>query len=334
MKSTRIGHPASNVYNTQRRVQNIVANPTLYEVGLSIQLPIIGLVRVFDLPHLPLSATGVNPLVSTYNSIQQSVRRSVAVAVGGIAVLALLSSGANFAEAQDATLKMRFVYDGTPPNVPDIDPNKDKEFCGKHEIPNEKLIVNPENKGIQNVIVYVYTRSSGKDLPKTKSSPKTLTLANDECRFEPHIVLARTGDTLKITNPDPIGHNANLNFIRNTAQNLMIPSGQEKEIALRDAEPAPIPVDCNIHPWMRAYVVVLEHPFADVSDKDGNITIEGLPSGKELTFAVRFEGGKLDEVKVDGKKTKWRRQRFEKELKPGENSMGDILVPSDAVSAD
>lgn len=249
---------------------------------------------------------------------------------GAVAAITMVST----AVAQDATLKMRFVYDGTPPPVSNIVPNKDQDFCGKHDIPNEKLIVNPEDKGIKNVIVHVYARSSGKHLPETTHTPKTHVLANDECRFEPHIVLAQTGDTLAITNPDTVGHNANLNFIRNTAQNLMIPSGQQKDIELKEAEPAPIPVDCNIHPWMRAYVVVLDNPFADVSNDSGEIEIKGLPAGKEIEFAVRFEGGKLDKVTVDGKKTDWRRQRFEIDLKAGVNDMGDILVPADAVSAD
>lgn len=254
---------------------------------------------------------------------------AVTLAVGSVTLVA-----GNAATAQDATLKMRFVYDGAPPIVDNIDPNKDQAFCGLHDIPNEKLIVNPENKGIQNVIVHVYTRSSGDDLPETAPANATHELANDQCRFEPHIVIARTGDKLKITNPDTVGHNANLNFIKNTQQNLMIPAGQEKVVDLESEEPAPIPVECNIHPWMRAYVVVLEHPFADVSDADGNIEIKGLPAGKEITFAVRFEGGKLDEVTVGGKETDWKRQRFEVDLKAGDNDMGDILVPADAVSAD
>ncbi|TWT74767.1 methylamine utilization protein [Allorhodopirellula solitaria] len=263
--------------------------------------------------------------------IQSTLRRALCAAVaGGVASIALTS----VAVAQDATLKLRFVYDGTPPQVGNITPNKDEQFCGAHTIPNEKLIVNPENKGIKNVIVHVYSRSSGKDLPETTHSPKKHVLANDQCRFDPHIVLAHTGDTLEITNPDAVGHNANLNFIRNTAQNLMIPSGQSKEIELTDEEPAPIPVDCNIHPWMRAYVVVLDNPFADVSNDNGEIVIEGLPAGKEIEFAVRYEGGKLDEVKVDGKDTDWRRQRFEVDLKAGDNDMGDILVPAAALSAD
>lgn len=236
--------------------------------------------------------------------------------------------------AEDATLKLRLVYDGDAPKADLVDPNKDVDFCGKHTIVNEKLLVNEQNNGIRNAIVYVYTRSSGDDLPELSPANKTHELANDKCRFEPHVVLAQTGDSLKITNPDPIGHNANLNFFRNTAQNLMIPSGQEKVVELKEAEPAPIPVDCNIHPWMRSYVVVLEHSFADISDQDGNIEISGLPAGKEITFAIRHEAGKIDEVTIDGKKTDWKRQRFEVDLKPGVNDLGDVMVPGDALSAD
>lgn len=254
--------------------------------------------------------------------------------VATLAVGAATFAVGGVVSAQDASLKMRFVYDGTPPIVGDIVPNKDQDFCGKNNIPNEKLIVNSDNKGIQNVIVHVYTRSSGDDLPETPPGTATHVLANDECRFQPHIVIAQTGDKLKITNPDPVGHNANLNFIRNTQQNLMIPAGQDKVVDLEEEEPAPIPVECNIHPWMKAYVVVLEHPFADVSDSDGNIEIAGLPAGKEITFAVRFEGGKLDEVKVGGEETEWKRQRFEVDLKAGENDLGEILVPAGALSAD
>ncbi len=257
-------------------------------------------------------------------------RATSVVLIGGVAAIVWVSTAA----AQDATLKMRFVYDGTPSEVSNIIPTKDLDYCGKHEIPNEKLIVNPKNKGIKNVVVHVESRSSGKDLPKTSHAPRTHVLAAADCRFQPHIVLAQTGDKLKITNPDPIGHNANLNFIRNSASGIMIPFRHDQEIVLKKAEPSPIPVDCNIHPWMRAYVVILDHPFADVSDDSGVIEINGLPAGKEIEFAVRFESGKLNKVKVDGKATDWKRQRFEVDLKSGVNDMGDILVPADAVSAD
>jgi plastocyanin len=260
--------------------------------------------------------------------------RRTAIVCTCLAALASTATSTSSVTAQDATLKMRFVYEGTPPEVKNIDPNKDLEFCGKHDIPNERLVINPENKGIQNVIVHVYSRSSGKDLPKTTPPSATHVLANDKCRFEPHIVIAQAGDTLKITNPDPVGHNANISFFKNTAVNLMIPAGQEKEVKIKEEEPAPIPVECNIHPWMRAYVVVLDHPFAAVSNADGELVIEGLPAGKEIEFAVRYDGGKLEDVTVGGKKTSWKRQRFEVDLKAGENDLGDVLVPGDSLSAE
>ena len=40
-----------------------------------------------------------------------------------------------------------------------------------------------------------------------------------------------------------------------------------------------VPVKCSQHPWMRAYVGVLAHPFFAVSSKDGNYSIMGLPPG-------------------------------------------------------
>jgi len=236
------------------------------------------------------------------------------------------------ASAETGTLRLQLVYAGDPVPAAPIDVNKDVQFCGQHGLTNEKLIVNPTNKGIKNAVVYVYTGRGASDLPDYEPAGNTHVLANENCRFEPRYVIAQTGDTLKITNPDPVGHNANLNFLRNTAQNFTIPSNQEKEVSLEEPEPAPIPVECNIHPWMKAYVVVLEHPFAAVSDEDGMIEIEGLPTGEELTFRIFHEAGRIDEVMIDGKEQDWGRSRFEVEIEPGVNDLGTVTVPADALS--
>ncbi len=229
-------------------------------------------------------------------------------------------------------LKIRFQYDGKAFTPKPIDVNKDVEFCGKHGLLNEALVINKENNGIKNVVVYVYTGRGGSKLAKSEPANNTHTLANENCRFEPHILITQTGDTLKVTNPDPVGHNANINFFNNKAQNVMVPSGQEQSIALEKDEPAPIPVDCNIHPWMKAYVLVLDHPFAAVSDENGDLTIKGLPAGKkELVFRVYHEAGAINEVEIDGKKEDWKRSRFEVEIKPGMNDLGTVVVPADAL---
>jgi len=252
-----------------------------------------------------------------------------------ICSLALICGLTVFASAEETgTLRMQLVYDGDLVKPKAINVNKDVEFCGKHDLVDESLIVNPVNKGIQNAVVYVYTGRGTPDLPEFEPVNKTHILANENCRFEPRYIIAQAGDTLKVTNPDTVGHNANLNFLRNDPQNFTIPANQEKEVELKSAEPAPIPVECNIHPWMRAYVTILDHPFGAVSDKDGVIEIAGLPTGEELTFRIFHEGGKIDEVTIDGKKTSWRRSRFEVDVKPGLNDLGVVKVAAERFSED
>ncbi len=230
-------------------------------------------------------------------------------------------------------LKIRFEYGGDPPPTLLVKVDKDVEYCGRKDLNSETLVVNKENKGIKNVIVYVYTGRGGSDLEDVKPSNKTVTLANQDCRFEPHVVIAQTGDTLNVTNPDAVGHNANLGFFNNKQQNFTVAAGQEKSVPLEEDEPAPIPVICNIHPWMKAYIVVLDHPFAAASDENGELTIKGLPTGK-LTFRANHEAGSIKEVKIDGKDEEWSRSRFEIDIKPGLNDLGTVVIPADALSAD
>ena len=234
----------------------------------------------------------------------------------------------SIASAQETgTLKIRFEYGGTPKQAERVNVDKDIDFCGKHDLMSETLVVNQENKGIKNVIVYVYTGRGGVKLGKVPPGGKTLTLANDKCRFEPRVVIAQTGDTLKVTNPDEVSHNANLQFFNNRAQNLMIPAHKDALIPLVKAEPAPIPVVCNIHPWMKANVLVLDHPYAGASDDNGELTISGLPVGK-LVFRANHESARIKDVEVDGKATSWNRSRFEIDIKPGENDLGTVVIPA------
>ena len=43
-------------------------------------------------------------------------------------------------------------------------------------------------------------------------------------------------------------------------------------------EEVAIPVKCNIHPWMRAYIVVVKGPYG-VSGENGAFKLDGVPPG-------------------------------------------------------
>lgn len=259
-----------------------------------------------------------------------SIRAARMFMMAGLACATSFAATTHTARAQETgDLKIQFKYGGDAPQPKPITPTADGVFCGQHSLVDPSLIVNEENGGLKNVVVYVYTGRGGSKLDDAAGDPQTVVLANKNCQFEPHIVLAKVGDTLKVTNPDEVGHNANIQFFKNKAINPTIPAGQEVSVELKKEEPAPIPVTCNIHPWMTARLVVLEHPFAGVSDADGHLTIEGLPAGETLVFRAFHENARIKEATIDGKNVDWKRSRFEVEIKPGINDMGTVVLDAD-----
>ena len=228
-----------------------------------------------------------------------------------------------------ATLRMKFVIDGDAPKPEAIDTARDP-FCAQNKIFTDSMLV--KDGAIKNVIVYWDARKNKKvDVPKIalevpKDKP---VLDNIKCMFEPKILTVQTGQTIVIKNSDETGHNANFNFFANNPFNAIIPIGGEKELKLEQPEPAPIPIDCNVHPWMKAYIVVSENSYMGVSNDEGVIEIKNLPVGEEFVLKVYHElSGGIDEAVVDGKKEKWRSGRMEIELKAGMNDMGVIKVPA------
>ena len=232
--------------------------------------------------------------------------------------------------AQDTgDLKITFKYRGKPHKQQLIMmPVGGPAFCGNGKMLDESLIVNPKNNGIKNVVVYVYTGRRGVLLPPQQPKKNIQTVANKNCLFEPRIAVTQVGDTLRATNPDPIGHNFNIPFFNNPAVNINLPPGKKEDLVLGIAEPAPIPFECNIHPWMSGYVLVLDHPYAAISNEDGELIIKNLPLGKMVFRAWHEVGTFKSQIFVDGKQDKWRLNKFEVNIKKGLNEFGMVEVPA------
>lgn len=237
------------------------------------------------------------------------------------------------AVAQTATLQMRFVLDGAPPPVRQI--NVAPAFAPPAgPIINEHLLVDPKSSGIKNVLVYVYTGRGGSKLDPVPNDGNEHLLTMTNARFEPPILIAQAGDTIKLSDRGPNRHSPNLHFFANKSLSLVIPTGRSERVSLERAEPGPIPIDCNIHPWMRAYVVVLKHPYAALSDSEGNLSIEGLPENTNLTLQVWHETGRIDRVTIAGEKVEWPRGRWDVDLAAGVNDLGDVLISASSLNPD
>jgi hypothetical protein len=244
-----------------------------------------------------------------------------------MAALVLVCSLTAGAAAEDwATLTGRFVIDGKPPAPVPIEATKDQEVCGKHKLFDEGLLVGKDG-GIANVVVMLKTKGVPVAPSYESSANEKVLLDNKNCRFEPHIAVVRTSQTLELKNSDPIGHNSKIDPLTNTGINPILPAGGDAILHKFTAEEGvPVKVGCNIHPWMGGYLIVRKDPYAAVSDASGKFTIKDLPAGTELEFALWQEkSGYLKNVSYKGGKADGK-GRFKIKLKPGENDLGDIKV--------
>ncbi|MBS0206667.1 MAG: hypothetical protein JSS49_27640 [Planctomycetes bacterium] len=167
---------------------------------------------------------------------------------------------------------------------------KDVEVCGAEAIPNEKAIVNDGR--LMNVFVYLEKAPKG---AKSAEMPGTVTFDQKTCIFLPHAMVVRTMQTVNILNDDAAAHNTHTYPKKNNQFNSVVPPNDRVGVPLKydQTEKEPVKVGCDIHSWMEAYHLPLDHSFAAVSKADGTFEIKDLPAGKH-EFKVWHEGKFLD----------------------------------------
>ena len=206
------------------------------------------------------------------------------------------------ASAQWGTLKGQILLDG---EIPKIDPlvvqgnqqAKDAAVCAAQNVPDEKLVVDPESKGIANVVVYL-AKKPAKIFPALeKSTVPQVTFDQKGCRFMPHVLLVRTDQTVLVVSDDDAAHNTHTYPIKNRQDNFVVAPKDRTGVSVKPltlAEKLPSKVGCDIHPWMVAYWVILDHPYAAVTDEKGNFEIPNLPAGTHEFNVWQESAGYLD----------------------------------------
>jgi plastocyanin len=185
------------------------------------------------------------------------------------------------------------AYTGTPPAPKRIDTSADPA-CGSKN-PNlateDNLVTNGK---LANVFVYIKdgTTADAKKIGEfsfpTPTAP--ITLDQNGCHYRPHVLGAMVNQQIQITNSDPTTHNIHFTPKNNPDWNQSQPNGNPPLMHKLTRSEVLVPVKCNQHPWMKAYIGVLKHPFYAVSAEDGSYTIKGVPPGT-YTVVAWHEGG-------------------------------------------
>lgn len=221
------------------------------------------------------------------------------------------------------TVKGRFKFKGPAPTPVPL--NANDPLCGNPKLTSEEIVVDADG-GIANVVVFVRGKDVKVHPDVAAAAKKPVVLDNKGLRFEPHVVAVQTGQELEILNSDKCGHNSNVTPLKNDPSNNLIPAGGKSTLKFANEESVPVPVACNVHPWMKGYVVVRGNPYTVISKPDGSFELKNVPAG-ELELAFWHEkAGFLKTVTIQGKSETLVKGKKQVKVAAAGTDLGDIIV--------
>ncbi len=194
--------------------------------------------------------------------------------------------------ATAATITGTVHFDGKPPARIPIDMALDPA-CLMVTEPNltEQFIV--DHGGLANVFVYVKAGAPASVAPATAQPVR---LNQKGCRYVPHVIAVQQGGRVAFQNSDPTLHNVHTtpDQAGNASLDLSeMPMGKPQTEVFHTPETM-LPVRCNNHPWMQAFINVAPNAYYAVSGPDGTFTLPKLPPGTYTLAAVHEKLGEQD----------------------------------------
>jgi hypothetical protein len=200
------------------------------------------------------------------------------------------------------TITGKVTFDGVAPAPKKIDMSA-VPSC-EHAHPNgalsEEVVINP-NHTVKNTFVWIKA-----GVPNLNWQVPATPVAIDQkgCVYVPHVVGVMTNQPIAISNSDPTNHNIHPMAQVNAEWNESQPPGSEPRLQRFPKQEVMVPLKCNVHNWMRAYIGVVAHPFFAVTGDDGTYTIKGLPPGSYTIEIVHEKFGRQErQVTVGAKET-------------------------------
>ena len=170
---------------------------------------------------------------------------------------------------------------------------RDGEVCAATVAIVDQSLEIGESNGIANIFIFLDKAPPGAQVPAVPTEPAVFDQKG--CVFIPHAMVTRTNQQVLVKSGDAIGHNTHTFPKRSRVFNQLIQANDRKGFKLKynRAEREPFPVKCDMHSWMQAYHLAIDHPWGTTTNAKGEFKIEGVPA-TSLTFRVWHEraGGK------------------------------------------
>jgi plastocyanin len=186
-------------------------------------------------------------------------------------------SGAAVEVENPATVRGHVAFNGTPPAPRPID-MRDEPACAEQHgdgvAANDAHEVVVNDGRLQNVFIYISEGVTG----SFPASRDPVVIDQRGCIYHPRVAGVQTGQTITFRNSDGLLHNIKAVPAVNRGFNISQPNNMDTQRSFPQPE-VMIPVECNVHGWMHAYVGVIEHPYFAVSGADGSFSIGNLAPG-------------------------------------------------------
>jgi plastocyanin len=206
-------------------------------------------------------------------------------------------------EANGATLTGKVAFSGEAPVMAELDMSANPTCARMHPkaARSEEVAVNA-NGTLRNVFVRIKSGLAGRNWA-VPSTPVVLDQVG--CVYVPHVIGVMTRQNVEFRNSDNTNHNLHPITRINPEWNESQPPKGDPKLKSFAREEVMVRIKCNVHPWMRAYIGVVSHPFYAVTGDDGTFTIKGLHAGTYIVETWHEKYGTQEQsVTVTPKETK------------------------------
>ena len=179
--------------------------------------------------------------------------------------------------ATAGSIEIRVAFTGSPPTPKVINMSGTAACAALHSAPVLEQSVEVNGGRLANAVVYI---KSGLGDRAFAAPSEPVVIDQKGCLYAPRVVAVMVGQPLQFRNSDQEAHNVHGRPAVANAWNFLMSRPNSTREVFFDKPEVGIPVSCDVHPWMRAYVSAFDHPYFAVTPADGTVTLRTVPPGE------------------------------------------------------